>query len=384
MSLLKTAAAEYRSLLLNEIVPFWFRHGVDRELGGVLSCMTEDGTPISTDKYVWSQGRWLWVVSALYNRVEQRAEFLDAATKTARFLLRHGRDEEGRWVFAVTRAGEGLVPHTSIFSDCFAVYGLSEYYRATQDEEALQAAREAFERIRWRVEEPDFREVAPATLNPGRRAHAVPMILTEVSNELAQTTGDPAHEAAADEYARRVLEHFIRPEKKAVLEYLDWNYQPLPGAEGSAVEPGHAIESMWFLLHWARRRRNEQAIARAAECIRWHCELGWDEEYGGLKLAVDIGGHEPYLGHAEKKIWWVHTEALYGLLLAYEMTGEAWCAEWYERIHEWSVKHFYMPEVGEWRQRLDRAGQPVTELIALPVKDPFHLPRAALLAALLG
>ena len=43
-----------------------------------------------------------------------------------------------------------------------------------------------------------------------------------------------------------------------------------------------------------------------------------------------------------------------------------------------------MPGAGEWRQRLDRAGQPVTELIALPVKDPFHLPRAALLAALLG
>jgi N-acylglucosamine 2-epimerase len=149
------------------------------------------------------------------------------------------------------------------------------------------------------------------------------------------------------------------------------------------VEPGHAIESMWFLLHWARRRGNQEAIARAVECIRWHCELGWDKEFGGLKLAVDIGGHVPYLANAEKKIWWVHTEALYGLLLAYQLTGEAWCAEWYERIHEWSVKHFSMPGVGEWRQRLDRAGQPVTELIALPVKDPFHLPRAALLAALL-
>lgn len=381
--MIEQAARGYRALLLNEIIPFWLRRGVDREYGGVLSSMTETGELITTDKYLWSQGRWLWVAAAVYNRLDRNAELLKSAEATARFLLRHGRDGEGRWQFAVTRTGEPLIGHTSIFSDCFAVYGLSEYYRATGEEEALRVALETFARIRRRVEEPDFREVAPATLKPGRRAHAVPMILTEVANELAQTTGLAEVEVAADEYAWRVLNYFRRPERKAVLEYLDWNYEPLPGAEGSAVEPGHAIESMWFVLHWARRRGNEQAIAQAVECIRWHLELGWDGEYGGLLLAVDIGGHEPYLAHWDKKLWWVHTEALYALLLAYQLTGESWCAEWYERIHDWSWRHFYLPEVGEWRQRLNRRGEPVTELIALPVKDPFHLPRAALLAATL-
>ena len=53
--------------------------------------------------------------------------------------------------------------------------------------------------------------------------------------------------------------------------------------------------------------------------------------------------------------------------------------EWYENVHEWSWAHFPMPECGEWWQRLDHRGNRMTELIALPVKDPFHLPRAATL-----
>jgi N-acylglucosamine 2-epimerase len=61
------------------------------------------------------------------------------------------------------------------------------------------------------------------------------------------------------------------------------------------------------------------------------------------------------------------------------LTGEPWCSHWYERTHEWAHQHFSATDTGEWRQRLDRQGNPITTLIALPVKDPFHLPRAAIL-----
>ena len=67
------------------------------------------------------------------------------------------------------------------------------------------------------------------------------------------------------------------------------------------------------------------------------------------------------------------------MLLGCELTADPWFAEWYGRVHEWSFAHFPMPEVGEWRQRLDRQGRPITEVVALPVKDPFHLPRAVIL-----
>ena len=157
------------------------------------------------------------------------------------------------------------------------------------------------------------------------------------------------------------------------------DYAELPPAAGTFVMPGHAIESLWFVMHLARRRGDAETIRRAAEAMRRHLERGWDKEYGGLFLGLDLEGNAPYLPHAEKKLWWPHTEALYGTLLAHELTREPWCLEWYDRVADWAWAHFPVPETGEWRQRLTREGSPTTELVALPVKDPFHLPRAAIL-----
>jgi N-acylglucosamine 2-epimerase len=268
---------------------------------------------------------------------------------------------------------------TSIYSDCFAIYGISEYCRAVQDDALLALARQIFERVGSRVECPDFAETAPYKLPPGRRNHGVPMILTEVAGELAETTGEPAIRAAADQYAARIMDRFVRPERRCLLEFLDRNYREVPAPEGTFVMPGHAIESMWFVLHRALRRGDRDLIGRAIEVIRWHLELGWDKDFGGLFLGIDVEGNRPALPFSECKLWWPHTEALYALLLARELSGERWCQEWYGLIHEWAFAHFAMPEVGEWRQRLDRKGKPIEETVALPVKDPFHLPRSIIL-----
>ncbi len=371
---------QYRQLLLEGIVPFWARHGLDTVHGGVLSCMREDGTPLSGDKYIWSQARWVWVCSALYNRIEKRPEFLGWARATIEFLLRHGRDEQGRWVYHTTREGLVVEGATSIYSDCFVVYGLSEYCRAVPDPDLLGVARSTFASIRQRIEAPGFAETAPYALPPNRRNHGVPMILTEVASELGRTTGDAAIEAAADDYARRVMRHFVRPQRRCLLEFLDYEYNEVPPPEGTFVMPGHAIESMWFVIHHALRRNDPATIRRAVEVIRWHLELGWDKEHGGLLLGVDVEGHPPFMANAEVKLWWPHTEALYALLLARSVAREPWCDEWYQRVHEWAFSHFSMPEVGEWRQRLDRQGKPLEAFVALPVKDPFHLPRSVILA----
>jgi N-acylglucosamine 2-epimerase len=204
------------------------------------------------------------------------------------------------------------------------------------------------------------------------------MMMTVVADELAQTTGDRTLEPLVDEYVSRIMNRFVRPDRRVLLEFLDDRYEEVPPNEGTFVMPGHAIESMWFVLHVARRRGDRNLIRRAAEVIRWHLEAGWDKEYGGIFLGIDVEGNPPFLPHAEKKPWWPHTEALYALLLASELTGEKWCMEWYEKVHDWSFSHYPAPH-GEWRQRADRQGQPVDDVIALPVKDPFHLPRAATL-----
>jgi N-acylglucosamine 2-epimerase len=370
---------QYRGLLLDDVVPFWFRHGIDWEHGGVLSCIRDDGSLVSGDKFIWSQARSVWTFSALYNRIEKRPEFLRAAENSIRFLLANGRDQDGRWVYHTTREGGVIEGPTSIYTDCFVVYGFSEYYRATKDERLLSIALETFDRVRRRVDEPDFSETAPYPLPFGWKNHGIPMILSEVSNELAQTTSDSRIDALADEYVARVMNHFVRPDRKVILEFLTTSYEELPPPAGTFVMPGHAIESMWFVMHVASRRGNKELVRRAAEVMRWHLELGWDKEYGGLYLSRDVEGNQPYLPHSEMKVWWPHVEALYGALLAHHLTGEPWCLEWYEKVASWTWAHFPAPEFGEWRQRLNREGKPTAEIVALPVKDPFHLPRGIIL-----
>jgi len=369
----------YRRLLYEGLLPFWLEHGADRAYGGVLSCMNEEGRVLSTTKYLWSQGRWLWLMARLYNRIEARPEFLELARRTARFLLEHGADAAGRYFYAVTREGEPREGPISVFADCFAVYGLNEYARAAGDPAAREAAVTAYRRILARIADPAFADLAPESVPPGRKAHGVPMILLSVADELAQTTADAQIEADADRFAAEVMTRFLQPERRIILEYLDRDYGLLPPPEGTHVVPGHGIESMWFQMRLAHRRGDAARVRRAAEVMRRHVELGWDRDYGGLVLHLDADGNPPRFANAEKKVWWVHSEALYGLLLAHALTGEDWAWEWYQRVHAWSFAHFPLREFGEWWQRLDRQGKRVTDLIALPVKDPFHLMRAAIL-----
>ncbi|MGH9616308.1 MAG: AGE family epimerase/isomerase [Acidobacteriaceae bacterium] len=374
-------SGRYRKLLLDGVVPFWLKHGIDWKHGGVLSCMRDDGSPISDDKFIWSQARSVWTFAALYNRIEKKPEFLAVAENSVKFLLAHGRDKDGKWVYHTDREGRVIEGATSIYSDCFVVYGFSEYYRAVHDEKVLAAALETFERVRHRIEQPDFHETAPYPLPPGWKNHGIPMIMTEVTRELSQTTGDAHLETLVDDYVERIMDHFVRPEKKVLLEFLSSDYQEIPPPAGTFVMPGHAIESMWFVMHVARRRGDQELVRRAAEVVQWHLEFGWDAEYGGIFLSRDVEGHEPYLQYSDRKLWWPHVEALYATLLAHNLIGEPWCREWYDKVSNWTWSHFPMPNCGEWYQRLTREGKPSSEVVALPVKDPFHLPRAAILIA---
>lgn len=210
----------YHALLTQGIVPFGMTRGLDTTHGGVLSCMTEDGTPISTDKYIWSQARFLWVISALYNHIEPRPEFLAAAHATARFLLAHGRDPENRWIYRTSREGAPLEGPISIFADCFAVYGFTEYFRATGDPDALSTARQTHADILRRIAEPGFHDTAPYAYPPSIRIHSISMMSTEITNRLASAspTPDPELEALTRRHAYRILDKFLRPERRALVE----------------------------------------------------------------------------------------------------------------------------------------------------------------------
>lgn len=369
-------ATRYRHELLENVVPFWLQHSLDQRSGGLFTCIGDDGTVLSEEKYMWSQLRGIWTFSALYNRIERRPEWLDAAENIFEFVVKHGRDGSGRWVYSVGADGQPTKGATSIFTDGFAILGLTELARATGDGRPTALALETYHRVAKVLERPETCPVDPYPPLQGLKTHAVAMSFALAFYELGDYLGEREILDAALVQARDVMDVFRRPNENVLLEFVDADNRFVDSPRGRSIVPGHAIESMWFMMRIFDAEKDQEGIAQAIETIKWHLDLGWDDEWGGLLLAVDSAGGKPWWANATLKLWWPHCEALYALLLAYDFTGEDWCAEWFERIDQYSFQNYPVPRHGEWRQKLDRYGQEFTGTVALPVKDPFHLPRA--------
>jgi len=368
--------AIYRAELLERVVPFWLDHAIDWQNGGILTCISDEGKVLSEDKYMWSQLRAIWTFSALYNKIERKQEWLDVARHIFNFVRKYGRDEKGQWVFCVSKEGEILHGATSIYADGFAIYGLTELARATGDQEVIALALETYENVQSRLARPGSYQTAPFSVPDGGKAHAISMIFSLVFNELGHYLGNQAIIEASLLHAGEVMDVYLRPDRKLLYEFAHLDNSLIDSPQGRSIVPGHAIESMWFMIHIYRRASDEARIRQAIEAIKWHIELGWDTEYGGIVHACDAEGQSPWWRFADAKLWWPHTETLYALLLAYEISREQWCLEWFERVHNYAFSHYPVPEYGEWTQKLDRQGNKLTDTVALPVKDPFHLPRA--------
>ena len=366
----------YRSTLLDDVLPFWDRHGFDAN-GAINTCVADDGSLISRDHWNWSQWRAVWVWSKLYNSIEPRREWLDRAWGIYEFVTSHGPLENNHWPLLLDGDGKLLRGYESLYVDGFAIYGLAELLRAANDAQVRSHALRTYRAAQSVLEGPEPPPAYPYPIPQGQIAHGISMIFSIAFHELAEATGDADIRQSALDHHRRVMDSFLRRDRQVVLEFIGNDGRELPPPTGTAVVPGHAIESMWFQMHIARAEDDLAACRKASEVIRRHLELAWDEEFGGMFLAVDADGREEVgWAHARKKFWWPHTEALYATLLAYEFTREPWCLQWHERVREYAYDHFPVADHGEWRQKLDRQGNTITETLILPVKDPFHLPRA--------
>lgn len=367
---------QYRSELLDRTIPFWIKYGIDWKHGGICTCISDEGKVLSGDKYVWSQLRAIWTFSALYNKIDRKQEYLDVATHIFNFITPYGRNAKGEWYFCLDQNGKPLFDGaTSIYCDGFAIYGFTEFARATGNPEAIDWARQAFVNVQARLARPGSYQTHPLPIPTGTKAHGISMIFASAFGELGDYFNDQAIIKASLEHANQVMDVFRRPDHRRLYEFVRLDNSLMDEPPGRAVNPGHAIESMWFMIHLFQRANDKARIRQAIETIRWHLELGWDEECGGLFLARDADGSF-WADKWDMKIWWPHTEALYALLLAYSISREQWCLDWFQRVHDYSFSHFPVPEYGEWIQNLDRQGRKLETTVALPVKDPFHLARS--------
>lgn len=370
--------AEYRSILLDNVVPFWLRHARDQIGGGISNQLDDAGKMLGNDKFLWSQGRALWTFSALVNRIERRSEWLDFAHEIFRYILSHGRDEQGCWQYRLDETGEVLDPAISIYVDGFVMLGLTEYYRATGEDAALQLALDTYSTTVIRLTDSECRDTAPYETPIGLKTHGLRMLFSMVFYQLGLAARRDEIKAQGVHYCHEILEHFYVPSKDAILEYvtLDGQFSDTPA--GRACVPGHGLESMWFALSIFESESLSEQVPTCCRLILRHLELAWDEEYGGLRLALDIDGQSPeFWKRSDYKPWWVQVEALVATAYAYVLTNDEVFWRWHVRVREYAISHYPVP-TGEWTQWLDRLGKKAGSA-ALPVKDPFHLPRGLLM-----
>ncbi len=371
----KQLAAQYKSELLDKVVPFWLEKSQDLEQGGYFTCLERDGEVYDTDKFVWLQGREVWMFATLYNKVEKRQEWLDCAIQGAEFLKKHGHDGNLNWYFALDREGNPLVEPYNIFSYTFAVIAFGQLSIATGNKEYADIAKRTFDIVLSKVDNPKGKWNKAA---PGARAlksFALPMILCNVALEIEPLLDADFMQQTIDTCIHEVMDVFYRPELGLIVEHLSTDGELVDCFDGRLLNPGHAIEAMWFVMDLGKRLGRQNLIEKAVTIALNEAEYGWDKEHGGIFYFMDRLGRPCQQLEWDQKLWWVHIETLITMLKGYQLTGNAQCLEWFERVHNYVWTHFTDKEYAEWFGYLNRQGEVLLSLKGGKWKGCFHVPR---------
>ncbi len=369
----------YRDGLLNDTVPFWVKHSIDRECGGFRFALDRDGSSLCDDKYIWLHGRFVWLLSELYLHVEPKAQWLELAEHGMKFILENGFAQNGKMYFSVDRQGNPLRMRRYIYSESFAVMAMASLGRAKKDAAIVQRALDLFKQIIYYYTTPGL---IPAKTDPETRPTkglSVPMIIISTAQVLREATDDPICNKWIDRCIREIQNDFMNTEYKAVLETTGPNGELIDTLEGRMLTPGHAIETAWFILHEAKLRGNDAQLRKTGLTILdWMWEIGWDKEYGGLLYNTDVKGLPCSEYWHDMKFWWPHCETIIASLLAYHLSQDDKYLKMHKMVHQWAHSHFPDTEHGEWYGYLHRDGRLSSRLKGNQWKGPFHIPRMQL------
>ncbi|HLW08414.1 MAG TPA: AGE family epimerase/isomerase [Marinilabiliaceae bacterium] len=372
----ETLKEQYKKELLENVVPFWLTKSQDSKNGGYFTCLDRQGNVFDTDKFIWLQGRQVWLFSMLYNKVEKRQEWLDTAIQGAEFLKKYGHDGNYNWYFSLTQEGKPLIEPYNIFSYTFATMAFGQLSLATNNSEYADIAKQTFDIILAKQNNPEgkWNKSYPGTRS--LKGFSLPMILSNLTLEIEHLLDKEIVEQTMEECIDEVMNNFLRPELGGIIvENLNADNSLSDTFDGRLVNPGHGIEAMWFIMDLGVRLNRPELIDRAVKTTLTMIEYGWDKQFGGLFYFMDRKGCPPQQLEWDQKLWWVHIESLISLLKGYKLTGSQECLEWFEKIHEYTWKHFKDSEHPEWWGYLNRRGEVLLDLKGGKWKGCFHVPR---------
>ena len=351
---------------LDICVNFWLKNGLDKENGGVYTCLDKEGKIYSTDKSVWMQGRCGWIFAYLCHAYGVKEEWLAASKSCLDFMEKYciNRECGDRMYFTVTADGKPLRQRRYCFSESFYCIANAEYYGVTGDKECLERAKKAY-KIIYDLNHgaADPTGLGAKTIPETRTGRALgnPMIFLNTTAIMRRV--DPENKELYDRYSNECIEEIVKyhfkPEIGCTLESVGMNGEFMSDVSaGRVVNPGHDIECSWFLMEEANYQKNEEIHKTAREIFRMAFDKGWDKEYGGLLYFFDCLGNPPEAYEHDMKLWWPHNEIVIASLMALRDTNEEYFFECFEKTFEYVKAYFSERTYGEWYGYLRRDGKP--------------------------
>lgn len=382
----------YHSELFERQLPFWERHGIDHEYGGVMHSLDYDGTVVSTNKLSWFQGRAIWVYSFLYTHFGHDPAHLEIARNTKDFLLSSAPQRDGWWAEEFTRDGKVVRPFSGdLYGMYFAAEGLQEYAWAAGDNDARDLAFMLMKKLWRHIGQPDL--ICSDTQAPGQRSQGLWMVNLNTARQMVSRWADTETKALLNDAIQNVIARHYNPEIGLNNEVLNRDFSRPKDHENRSI-PGHSIETLWMIAEEALRRGDQTLWDTCAERIHRHLDTGWDHVFGGLSLSVNVdqggfvwpeytpvGTTQTFQGVGEYlyvKPLWALNEILVATLSIVEQTGAEWAARYFEIAHACIEERFSMKRFGQPGYMLF-ADRRMTHVPHTARQDNYHPPRQLML-----
>lgn len=323
---------EAEEVLLTNILPFWMNQMPDEVNGGFYGRITgADVVMPEAEKGAVLNTRILWTFSAAY-RLFKKEEYLVAATRAKRYIIDYFYDNEfGGIYWSLDYKGRAIDTKKQIYALGFAIYGFSEYYRATGDEEALDYAIRIFESIE--AHSFDFLKNGYCEAMTREWNDIADMRLSEKDENERKTMNTHLHilepytnlyRVWKDERLEKQLRNLIKIFTNKILNiktgHLELFFSDDWKSKYRIVSYGHDIEASW-LIHEAALVLGDEAVLSKVEPLVEYIAAAADE---GL-LPDGSMTYETFLDKAEtdtERHWWVQAENVVGHINLYQYFGD--------------------------------------------------------------
>ncbi len=318
--------------LENNILPFWMNRMIDSEYGGFHGQITGNNQRVvHAPKGAILNARILWTFSAAY-RLLRKPEYLETATRAKRYLIDKFYDQEFEGIYwELDYTGQPVQTKKQIYALGFAIYGLSEYNRATGDKETLDYAIRLFKAIEQYSFDPEKNGYMEAFTKDWKLIED--MRLSDKDENEKKTMNTHLHILEAytnlyrvwkDDRLKKALEglillfanHIVAPETGHMVLFFDENWK----RKGFIDSYGHDIEASWLLYEAADVLGNE-ALTERIKCISMHLADTTVRE--GLQPDGSIWYEtDSRKGHTDTdRHWWPQAEAAVGFMYAWKLSG---------------------------------------------------------------